>query len=632
MVLFLHTQVRDAATGELLEALRGQTVTVCLQGTNTPLEITEAPSGVPVPGAVLKVTEQFAVPSFNTPDDIFTVDVVAANGARATLQSFEGGILAAQQARAAAQAALAAAVAAQQAAENAALAAGPLPPGGTTHQALVKASDVDRDVVWGDVSSGPSGEGTVTAVGGKAPDESGNVPLTAGDIGAAATAHSHPADQITAEDGAQLPVAAIPDIPAGKVSAGTFDAARIPNLSAGKIEAGVFHADRIPTNLAAYVRSTQATAAEGDLLGVGPGKAVVPVTVEAADAGDIDYDGSTTVADRIAELLTDVAALKTTGPSVTNTALPVISGTFEVGETVSTTTGSWDPTADSYTYEWQRDGSAISGATSDDYVLTSADLGTNKVRVKVTAIKAGHTSGVAFSTPISVTADLMYVGLADVFESANTSSDVTLVRDGTVQEGDYLVAILGSGHNAATADFSAQSGSGTWARLGPPWPGTGSATNRVCGIFGHVVGSLGTEPDEYVFAHTPGTATAKAGQLLVFRYVNPAAPVNVAVTDYLGTSISNGRRTADLAVTKAGAIMLFVGWKEGSSASNVTVNAPPAGMTHVDQTIGGELGVSSITVIESYVQDVDAGATGTRDIVWSAATNPRAQAIVLQGV
>src|SRR3546814_36604 len=101
MVLFLSAQVRDASTGEFHEGLRGQEVVVCYFDTSTPMEITEAYSGVPIPGSVRLVTEQFAIPSFNTPEGVYTVDVVAANGARATLQSYEGALEEAKAARAA---------------------------------------------------------------------------------------------------------------------------------------------------------------------------------------------------------------------------------------------------------------------------------------------------------------------------------------------------------------------------------------------------------------------------------------------------------------------------------------------------------------------------------------------------
>ena len=54
---------------------------------------------------------------------------------------------------------------------------------------------------------------------------------------------------------------------------------------------------------------------------------------------------------------------------------PVISGTPTVGSALSATTGTWSNSPTSYAYQWKRNGSAISGATSSGYVLVGADTG-----------------------------------------------------------------------------------------------------------------------------------------------------------------------------------------------------------------------------------------------------------------
>lgn len=65
--------------------------------------------------------------------------------------------------------------------------------------------------------------------------------------------------------------------------------------------------------------------------------------------------------------------------NLTNTAPPVLSGSTIEGGTLSTTNGSWSfasgaPASPAFRYEWRRDGVAISGATSQTYVVTSADV------------------------------------------------------------------------------------------------------------------------------------------------------------------------------------------------------------------------------------------------------------------
>jgi hypothetical protein len=71
-----------------------------------------------------------------------------------------------------------------------------------------------------------------------------------------------------------------------------------------------------------------------------------------------------------------------------NTVAPVVSGTATNGQTLSSTTGTWvGSPAPSYTYQWQRAGSNIGGATSSTYLLTNSDVGST-IRCVVTATNA----------------------------------------------------------------------------------------------------------------------------------------------------------------------------------------------------------------------------------------------------
>lgn len=58
-----------------------------------------------------------------------------------------------------------------------------------------------------------------------------------------------------------------------------------------------------------------------------------------------------------------------------NTVAPAITGTLEVGETLSVSNGTWDPAATSYNRRWTRNGTPISGATSSTYELVEDDEG-----------------------------------------------------------------------------------------------------------------------------------------------------------------------------------------------------------------------------------------------------------------
>jgi hypothetical protein len=71
-------------------------------------------------------------------------------------------------------------------------------------------------------------------------------------------------------------------------------------------------------------------------------------------------------------------------PAPVNTVSPSISGTTEVGETLTVSNGTWSGSVDSYSYQWLRDGSPISGATSSTYTPVVADSGAT-ISAEVTA-------------------------------------------------------------------------------------------------------------------------------------------------------------------------------------------------------------------------------------------------------
>jgi sugar lactone lactonase YvrE len=67
-----------------------------------------------------------------------------------------------------------------------------------------------------------------------------------------------------------------------------------------------------------------------------------------------------------------------------DSTLPAITGTPDVGATLTASTGTWQGTSLIYSYQWLRDGVAISGATGSTYVPTSNDAG-HQLSVQVTA-------------------------------------------------------------------------------------------------------------------------------------------------------------------------------------------------------------------------------------------------------
>jgi hypothetical protein len=92
-----------------------------------------------------------------------------------------------------------------------------------------------------------------------------------------------------------------------------------------------------------------------------------------------------------------VSAVNTVAPS--NTVAPVISGTAVVGQTLTTTDGTWDgiPTP-TYSYQWKRGATNI-GTNASTYTLVQADAGnTSNITCVVTATNAGGSANATSNT------------------------------------------------------------------------------------------------------------------------------------------------------------------------------------------------------------------------------------------
>ena len=106
--------------------------------------------------------------------------------------------------------------------------------------------------------------------------------------------------------------------------------------------------------------------------------------------------------------------------SLVNTVTPVISGTQVVDSTLTSTTGTWSELS-TYTYQWYRGISLISGATSSTYTLVQADAGnTSNITCQVTATSSGG-SAIATSNTLTQILDLD----ANAFLTAASISDST---------------------------------------------------------------------------------------------------------------------------------------------------------------------------------------------------------------
>lgn len=84
-----------------------------------------------------------------------------------------------------------------------------------------------------------------------------------------------------------------------------------------------------------------------------------------------------------------------------NVTLPVISGTATIGQTLTSTTGTWtsDTGVTGYLYQWYRGATLITGATNNTYVLVLADVGFD-ITCQVAATDTDGTSAYVSSNAI----------------------------------------------------------------------------------------------------------------------------------------------------------------------------------------------------------------------------------------
>jgi hypothetical protein len=213
-----------------------------------------------------------------------------------------------------------------------------------------------------------------------------------------------------------------------------------------------------------------------------------------------------------------------------NTALPTISGTAEVGQTLSSSTGTWSGSPSGYAYQWKRCDStgancaSVTGATARQYALVSADLG-KTMRVTVTASNVGGSAS-ATSNATSVV-----VPAAPTAPPVNTTLPVIT---GTPKEGASLSSSTGSWTNSPTG-YAYQ-----WRRC----DSGGANCAPIAGATGsrHLLGSsdVGKTLRVTVTASNevgPASATSNASAMIA-----PAAgsltppPVNTALPAISGTA------------------------------------------------------------------------------------------------
>jgi hypothetical protein len=183
-----------------------------------------------------------------------------------------------------------------------------------------------------------------------------------------------------------------------------------------------------------------------------------------------DFAGNVTTLPPIPNTSTMVTA-----PKLAFATRPTITGKAVAGTTLSAGHTATSPSTKTYTYQWLRDGHAISGATKRAYVVAAADLG-HHLSVRVRATKTGYspvsatslkTPAVVKATPVvkasasspskgtvvvkmSVTANAKPVANAKVTIKEGTR----LLKTATVKTGSGSITLVGVAHGTHTYTVS----------------------------------------------------------------------------------------------------------------------------------------------------------------------------------
>lgn len=188
---------------------------------------------------------------------------------------------------------------------------------------------------------------------------------------------------------------------------------------------------------------------------------------------------------------------------VSNSARPVLSGSWTQGQTLTTSTGTWSSSG-TFTYQWQRSEDAstwsdISGATSSSYTLTSSDA-SKYFRVQVVNTTSSGT-GIAFSNA------------TQKVDSPYNTAVPTI--SGTVQVGATQTVTTGTWSNSPTAyayQWQSSSDGIAWTNIAGATSSTYAPTFSVANLQVRVSVSAGNAVD-----------TATVTTVIVSSFLPPAA-------------------------------------------------------------------------------------------------------------
>jgi hypothetical protein len=275
--------------------------------------------------------------------------------------------------------------------------------------------------------------------------------------------------------------------------------------------------------------------------------------------------------------LTSVATNPVQLQALTSTT-PSISGTAEVGLTLTASTGTWTD-GTSFSYQWLRDGNTISGATAGSYQISVNDVG-SALSVRVSGSKDGFASTTLnSSSTISIPALTL------------TSSTPTIA--GEAEVGETLTGNTGSWTSGTTFAFQ-------WLRDGDQIPGATSANYLVS--IGDVGNQISLRVTGSQLGYTPKTLTSLTTTGVPELTLSSSTPL------VLGEAAVGQTLTASPGSWTQGTVFSYQWERDGNSISGATSNSY---LVVVDD-IGSQITVSVSGRKTGYTtQDIDSSPTAS---------------------
>lgn len=151
-----------------------------------------------------------------------------------------------------------------------------------------------------------------------------------------------------------------------------------------------------------------------------------------------------------------------------NLTIPTITGAAVVGQTLTSSNGTWTGSPTTFTRQWYRNGVEISGATAPTYLLVTADLGA-VITVATVAENATGDSIAIFSLPTSAVTDTGAAGTLQLSASTYSVSEgagtiiIPVTRTGGSTGAASVSYATANGTATAGSDFTSTSGTLNWA-------------------------------------------------------------------------------------------------------------------------------------------------------------------------